>query len=77
MKEWCRLRSTGRMKWMRQTTTKITRLMTRTSNTPENEDDDEEELSQEEIQDPDFNIEEYGSRVVGTARIQVHIVSSG
>ena len=44
---------------------------------PKDEEDDEEEVSQEEIQDPDFNIEEYGSRVVGTARIQVHIVSSG
>ena len=44
---------------------------------PNNDDDDDEDLSQEEKQDPDFNIEEFGGRVVGTACIQVHIVSSG
>ena len=44
---------------------------------PDNVDDDDEEVSQEEKQDPDFNVEEFGGRVVGTARIQVHIVSSG
>ena len=43
----------------------------------DNNDEEEEELSQEELQDPDFNIEEHGGRVIGTARIQVHIVSSG
>ena len=44
---------------------------------PEDEEEEEEELSQEEIEDPDFNIEEHGGKVIGTARIQVHIVSSG
>ena len=44
---------------------------------PDNDNDDNEDMSQEEKQDPDFNIEEFGGRVVGTARIQVHIVSNG
>ena len=46
-------------------------------NYPKNDDDDDEEVSQEEVQDPDFNLEEFGSRVVGTACIEIHIVSSG
>ena len=44
---------------------------------PEDDNDSKEEQSQEELQDPDFKIEEYGGQVVGTARIQVHIVSRG
>ena len=44
---------------------------------PDNVDDDDEDMSQEELQGPDFNVEEHGGRVVGTIRAQVHIVSSG